>query len=384
MTVIFHTNAGAPVLGGDMLLSMEDPRVRTNLRLPSHPNGINIPADAIPRYIPVGMRRKIFVVNEHLAAGTAGSAIHIKMFLDVLFNEFGDKREFTRFEIETFLQRYALGNQGQEVMEQIGVLIVAEATDWRGSLAKGLNNRSEVVSQRYGRVVTIGTGADTIIEQIGRLDNKYQYGVSQPPDGGTRFPEFGAIAANLALLANVYWKEFTSPNSVFEAWGGAYDLIYQDSNRVFRYLEDYTIFLRLFDVDHPEMDIQLRNVIKYERRPEASTIIMLNNGKLDFFGAKDITASDEPVRVSFATDELTMNSQIHISIIAVGKGNRYLQPLVQIDGLDQEGQGRQLVFSQFDDEGRLNVLFHAAHDEWLIDQAISHYEKHAHIFSSMT
>ena len=36
-------------------------------------------------------------------------------------------------------------------MEQIGVLIVAEATDWRGSLAKGLNNRLGVMSQRFGR-----------------------------------------------------------------------------------------------------------------------------------------------------------------------------------------------------------------------------------------
>ena len=76
--------------------------------------------------------------------------------------------------------------------------------------------------------------------------------MSQPPDGSPEFPEFGTLVSNLTLLANVYWREFISPNNVFDAWGGAYDLIYQDSNKGFRHLGDYTIFLRVFDGDSPE------------------------------------------------------------------------------------------------------------------------------------
>ena len=272
------------------------------------------------------MRRKIFVVNDHMAVGAAGTALHIKMFLDALFNEFSDNDEFTRFELETFLQQYASSNQGQEAMEQIGILVAAEATDWRGSLSKGLSNRAEVLSKRFGRVVTIGTGAGAILEEIDSLDNRYQYGESQPPDGGTQFPEFGALSSNLTLLANVYWKEFISPSNVFDAWGGAYDLIYQDSNKVFKHLDDYTIFLRVFDGGSPGKGIQLKNVLKYERRPELSYITMLNDGQLAFFGAKDITASDEPLSIRIGKDDLTMNSQVHISIIDVGKGNRLLKP----------------------------------------------------------
>ena len=71
MTVIFHTNAGTPVLAGDMLLSMEGPQIQTELRLPSQPNGIVIPSGKSLSYIPVSMRRKVFVVNEHLAVGAA-------------------------------------------------------------------------------------------------------------------------------------------------------------------------------------------------------------------------------------------------------------------------------------------------------------------------
>ena len=63
MTVIFHTNAGLPVLAGDMLLSVPGPETGTDLRLPSQPNGITVPSNIIPEYIPVKMRRKIFVVR---------------------------------------------------------------------------------------------------------------------------------------------------------------------------------------------------------------------------------------------------------------------------------------------------------------------------------
>ena len=78
-----------------------------------------------------------------------------------------------------------------------------------------------------------------------------------------------------------------------------------------------------------------------------------------------------------------MNSQVHISIIDVGKGNMLLRPLVQIDGLDPRGQGRQTVFTDFDDEGRLRVYFNASHEEWLLEQAASYYRSHAHLWSQM-
>ena len=207
-------------------------------------------------------------------------------------------------------------------------------------------------------MVAIGSGASSIIEQV---DKNYQFGMSEPPHGGTGFPEFKSLALNLHLLANMYWKEFASSENIFDAWGGAYDLIYQDSTKAFRHLGDYTIVLRLFDVDQADKGIQLWNVFRYERRSDFSFIMMLNDDKLDFFGAKDITASGVPISVTFDKSDLTMNSQIHISVIAVGKGNRFLQPIIQVDGLDPVGNGRQTVFTDFDEEGRLRVLFHAEH-----------------------
>ena len=48
-----------------------------------------------------------------------------------------------------------------------------------------------------------------------------------------------------------------------------------------------------------------------------------------------------------------MNSRLHISIIAVGKGNRFAAPLIQIDGLDKDEETKQTVFTWFDEDGRL-------------------------------
>ena len=262
-------------------------------------------------------------------------------------------------------------------MEQIGALIVAEASDWRGTLTKGLANHNNIISKHFGTVTTIGTGADSIIEQVQRLDNNYDLGMFQPQGAETRFPEFRTLALNLQLLANVYWREFTMASNIFDAWGGAYDLIYQDSNKVFQFLDEYTIFLRLFDVDQDEKGIQPMNVLKYQRRPDISFITMLNNDKLDFFGAKDITASDEPIEVRLDREDISMNSKVHISIIAVGRGNRFLSPIIQIDGLDPVKKSKQTVFTWFNEEERLCIAFNAKHDEWLREQAMAYYRRYA-------
>lgn len=370
MTVIFHTNAGAPVLAGDMLISVPTPIIHTNLKLPSQPNGITIPSGMAPNYIPIMMRRKIFIVNDHLAVGGAGSAQDVAQFVDDINKEFRDRIAFTRMEIETFLDQYFLSQNNQEASQNIAAIVLAEATDWCGSLTKSLSNHRNIVTQQFGRIIAIGTGSNTTIDQVLRLDNNYKWGMSQPPDGGKGFPEFKTLSHNLTLLGHLYWKEFMSPENIFEAWGGAYDLIYQDPEGAFRYLDEYTIFLRLFDVDEFDSDIHLVNVLKYERRHDVSLITMLNKDELVFFGAKDITASDEPISMT-ANADLTMNSKVHMSIITMRKNKKYTLPLIQIDGLNPANQGKQTVFSGLDKDGRLMVFFNSEHDEWLKEQAMS-------------
>ena len=158
MTVIFHTNAGAPVLAGDMLISVPGPIAYTDLRLPSHPNGIAVPSDVIPGHLPILMRRKVFIVNDHLAAGVAGSVFHAPNLVSDLSREFRNKSAFTRDELTGFLERYGSSEDGRETLEQTGALVLAKATDWQGSLTKGLLNERKVVTRRFGRAIAIGDG----------------------------------------------------------------------------------------------------------------------------------------------------------------------------------------------------------------------------------
>ena len=377
LSVIFHTNAGAPVLAGDMLLSVLGPKGTTDLRLPSQPNGIVIPCDRTPRYIPVRMRRKVFVVNDRMAVGAAGSVPHIRKFIDDLISAFSNVTQFKFAELRDFLSQYPLIGSNQNVLADIGAVILAEATDWHGLLTSGLASQENMVSDRFGRVIAIGTGSGSIVEHVQRFDKKYKYGFSQPPDGNTEFPEFRTLASNLMLLGNLYWSEFVAPDNIFDAWGGAYDLIYQDASKAFQYLDEYTIFLRLYDLDQADKGIQLGNVLKYERRSDVSFIAMMNNGQLDFFGAKDITASAGPSEFRVGGPDFTMNSDVHISLIAVGKGGRFASPIIQIDGLDPAKRAKPTVFTKFDQEGRLCVAFNSEHDEWLTKEATAYFERHA-------
>ena len=119
-----------------MLLSLPGPVGRTGLRLPSHPNGITIPSNFNPNYIPVRMRRKLFIINEHMAVGVAGSAPHIGVFIGDLTGKFRDRVLYTNAEIRSFLNQYSADRRGSEILENVAYVIVVEATDWRGSLTQ--------------------------------------------------------------------------------------------------------------------------------------------------------------------------------------------------------------------------------------------------------
>ena len=199
------------------------------------------------------MRRKVFIVNDHMAVGAAGIVKCISKFIEDITHEFHNKSKFTYADIRNFLDIYRSSNLGGQVLEQVDAIILAEATDWQGSLTSGQTSRNNIISNHYGKVIAIGTGSSNIISQVQGIDNQYKIGFSQPPDGKDEFPEFKTLAGNLMLFAYIYWKEFISPDNLFEAWGGAYDLIYQDTEKVFQYLDEYTIFLRLFDADQAEM-----------------------------------------------------------------------------------------------------------------------------------
>lgn len=110
----------------------------------------------------------------------------------------------------------------------------------------------------------------------------------------------------------------------------------------------------------------------YTRLPSLTVILQTHAGA-------DALAGDMPVSLRVGGKDFTMDSRVHVTILAVGARRRYCALLVQIDGLDPEGRSRQTAFSQFDEQGRLRVLFHAGHDAWLAEQAMFYYRQHAQL-----
>ena len=209
MTVIWGTNAGALVLIGDMLLSVEDPRVRTDLQLPSQPEGVVVPQGVAATHIPVAARRKTFVVNDHLAVGVAGSATHIEPFLNELIGQFRQRVHFTLSDVDGFLERYAASPRGAEALSEIRAIMAVAADGGSGFLVAGTGHAySQYRSQHFGEVVAVGSGRESIVQEV-RLFDQGQYGLSKLADDDG-WPEFNALARNLTVLGHVYWKEFAA------------------------------------------------------------------------------------------------------------------------------------------------------------------------------
>ena len=381
MTVILGTNAGTLVLIGDMLLSVEDPSVRSNLQLPSQPQGVRDTPRVAATHIPVAARRKTFVVNDNLAVGVAGSVHHIGLFLNELIGQFRQRVYFTLSDIDGFLERCAASPRSAEVLSEISAIMAVAADDGSGFLHMGSGHAySYYPSKYFGEVVAVGSGRESIVQEVRRFDEG-QHGFVKPPEDD-QWPEFNALARNLVVLGHVYWKEFAASftnleSNIFSGWGGAYDCVYRDSKGVFRYLESYTVLLRLFDVDKQDHETGANptHLLKYERRDGVSVVATTNGQDLSFFAARDITASGGPDYITVGGADFTMNSRVHVVVTAVLKDSRFRSPLIYVDRLDpNQFAPPRTVFTQFDDNGRLAILINTEFDNWTTEQILSDFE----------
>ena len=167
MTVILGTNAGAPVLIGDMLLSVKDLRVPSDLQLPSQPRGIIVPPGTAAAHIPVAARRKTLVVNDHLAVGVAGSVTHLGSFLNELIGEFRHRVALALSDVKAFLERNAASTRGAEVLLEIRAIMAVTADGGSSFLIAGSGHAySHYRSRHFGEVVAVGSGRESIVQEV--------------------------------------------------------------------------------------------------------------------------------------------------------------------------------------------------------------------------
>ena len=131
-----------------MLISTVGSRPYTDLRLPSHPNGIVIPSNPVPNNIPIKMRRKIFIVNDHLAVGAAGDVMSIRAFIDDISETFHDRPHFESVEIKDYLNDYATSPLGQAVFKEIGFVMLVEGDRLAGFVEPWTGRRRRCVQRQ--------------------------------------------------------------------------------------------------------------------------------------------------------------------------------------------------------------------------------------------
>ena len=267
-------------------MSIPKRRRVSNLKLPLRPDGIKIPAKLTPAVMPIKLRRKIFVINDRLAIGAAGAEPKIRQFLRAVITEFRDRESFEFEELSEFLQKTLATQHVTGVNDKCWFLALAHAVDRQASLTNSDRIATNFNSRHFGKVTSFGSGSPSVLYHVKRMDSKYRYSATSPEETTDDFTEFRSLRSNMMLLANLYWQELGSQEGIFEGWGGAYDAIYRNSANQFRHLEDYTIFIRLLDMDEVEKGPQLLQVFKYQRFEEMSVVFMLHGGTLNSYPRK--------------------------------------------------------------------------------------------------
>ena len=367
MTLIFSTTSGTITLAGDLLISAQGaPYVEPSLRLPSYPEGIAVPSSGDRHHVPMMMRRKLFIVNDRMAVGVAGAVTSIQSFLETLMDRFSLDSNFTFGDVKGFMDEYDSSLHGYDTLEEIGSLLLVEAADWRGILPTGryaANAARDERSRNFGHVVSIGTGRDALIKNVQRLDGG-MIGMSETPQPDT-FPEFRPLAAILVLVATMYRMETFTPQNLWEGWGAGYEVVYQDTNKRFRYLDDYTLFFTMLDLSSSKREIDMNSIFKYQRRPNYSLMSTFAD-KLTIHGARDITCTDSnPLSITLSQDDLSLNSKIHVCIVAVVRDNRLLNFYHWIDGYDGQERSTRSIWTKVRDDGRLAIFMNSAIKDWM-------------------
>ena len=82
------------------------------------------------------MRRKLFIVNDRMAVGVAGAVTSIQSFLGTLMDRFSLDSNFTLSDVKGFMDEYESSLHRYDTLEEVGVLLLVEATDWRRHRSK--------------------------------------------------------------------------------------------------------------------------------------------------------------------------------------------------------------------------------------------------------
>lgn len=345
MTVIFHTNANnIPTLLGDLLISgTED---QDTLKLPGHREGIT---DIFPKgsgFVPIKIKRKVFIINDHIAVGISGTLVHMRAFIKDLKEKFHTMSSNSFSEIHEFINIYSNNEHGRNVLQNIHALILlntSEKTYFFVAGEKAKKNCSEKFSNLFGESIAIGSGQKTVLDEIERVGNYQIIGLKGDPI-------YQALVKNLTVLSQIHQIDSLSGKSLIEYWGGGYEMIYLNRNRKFQYLNEYTMTYWTIDLDEEESTIEPFSILRYERNEQYSVIFTHEYGKSRIFGCTDITERS-PVKIE---GKVNFNSGIFINTVLATRNGKVINMFTFADKHEENYIGT--VFTEINHDNNLVML----------------------------
>jgi hypothetical protein len=180
--------------------------------------------------LPFRLRRKIYIINDQLAVGLAGSVYQMKEFLSDLKTRF-KIFDVTGPRIQAFLDEFS-----PDVYPDIAVVLLHAAHTPQGIAIDYYYFGAWRVQSTslFGDVLACGSGSPDFLKQAGQ---EWTIPALQLRSDLTR-----AISANYSLLGNILGQERLSLSTIRKRWGAGFEMIYFDGER-FRNMDDITIVL---------------------------------------------------------------------------------------------------------------------------------------------
>lgn len=229
MTLIATTsNYSNPIIVGDILMSSEQNEKKT--QIPTFLGCVNNQLSTTQKLFPFSLRQKIYVITDSLALALAGSEFQMKLFLDDIRTNFHFKA-CTVENINEFMDDYDFSNFDQSAC----LLLYSEKTTQGIRIdAKTIGPWIGSKSLSFESVFACGTGSQYFIDNASKEMNYSHNGNNNQLNK--------AISLNYINLGELLGLERLSLDTIRQAWGAGFEMIYFDGER-FRKMDDVTFIL---------------------------------------------------------------------------------------------------------------------------------------------
>ena len=229
MTLVALTmNTAYPVLMGDILMTSSEKEY--DIDIPTLLKEADQFFSSDQKLFPAGFKQKIYIVADKIAIGFAGDEFQITVFLDDLRNY------FKYHDVNAENLNHFLAQTGYDDIQSVSMVGVLAEKRPEGVLLHPFNKGivSHVTSPSFGYIMACGSGSDSLIK---RAVTEMDYYNSSPSDVGFTLEE--ALARNLSLVSLLLVNEHFTIDSLKEAWGAGFEIVYYNGEKFVK-LDDIT------------------------------------------------------------------------------------------------------------------------------------------------